>query len=426
MQQDAETDVPKWVLPAEIPFDRMKGHDLEECVYWLLDAMGGKDLEWRTGGTGGGAADGGRDIAATFYTPTPEGEMEPEHWWIECKGRASTVEPDAVKNAVVNAQVNSSLACIVVVTNSVFSNPTRDWVREWQRSHPRPRVKLWDRGTLEKLISNQPGVVLRLFSEALSIEGRLEAMRERFWNRLEYAPMKTLEEFWDARSSLVVGALEQFALLVNEFAHGNIIYRPWAAAASPDELVSTLQLGLVNLPYLVNRSLRLGVENGPIIKTASHLLLAALQRVSAEQIASIVLTQIGNRGDREPSKEVLEILLLPILESLAGEMQDVCGSNCERLMLSDRRALEAGGDPVETYWLRFDPDGQKPDDTPKRVLLLEKTDMPCKVGFPVDKDRSCPLYAMDPTVQNVREFLSVIERVSEFRLAEARATMKKS
>jgi hypothetical protein len=54
----------EWVLPASIPFATLKRRDLEECVYWLLDAMGAKDLEWRTGGSGDGAADGGRDLEA--------------------------------------------------------------------------------------------------------------------------------------------------------------------------------------------------------------------------------------------------------------------------------------------------------------------------------------------------------------------------
>ncbi len=58
----------------------MKGRDLEECVYWLLDAMGAKDLEWRTGGKGGGAADGGRDLEANFYTPGVDGEVEAKKW----------------------------------------------------------------------------------------------------------------------------------------------------------------------------------------------------------------------------------------------------------------------------------------------------------------------------------------------------------
>src|SRR5712675_1141833 len=96
----------EWVLPASIPFANLKRRDLEECVYWLLDAMGAKDLEWRTGGTGGGAADGGRDLEARFYFPAADGELEAQKWWIECKGRSSTVEPDAVKAAVNNAVVS--------------------------------------------------------------------------------------------------------------------------------------------------------------------------------------------------------------------------------------------------------------------------------------------------------------------------------
>src|SRR5260370_5693519 len=66
----------QWVLPASIPFADLKRRDLEECIYWLFDAMGAKDLEWRTGGSGGGAPDGGRDLEATFYTPGSDKEIE--------------------------------------------------------------------------------------------------------------------------------------------------------------------------------------------------------------------------------------------------------------------------------------------------------------------------------------------------------------
>jgi hypothetical protein len=33
-------------------FADLKRQDLEECVFWLMDAMGAKDLEWRLGGKG--------------------------------------------------------------------------------------------------------------------------------------------------------------------------------------------------------------------------------------------------------------------------------------------------------------------------------------------------------------------------------------
>lgn len=133
------TEEKKWVLPASIPFADLKSRDLEECLYWLFDAMGAKDLEWRTGGSGGGAADGGRDLEAHFHLPTADLDMDPQVWWIECKGRAGTVESDEVKSACVNAQARTGLDYLVVATNTQFSNPTRDWVKEFQKKNPHPR-----------------------------------------------------------------------------------------------------------------------------------------------------------------------------------------------------------------------------------------------------------------------------------------------
>lgn len=181
-QDVVEEKIIEWVLPAEIPFAELKAKDLEECVYWLLDAMGAKDLEWRTGGTGGGAADGGRDLEAHFFVPGEDDvELVRQRWWIECKGRMGTVEPDEVKSAVNNALAFEGLDYLVIVTNAQFSNPTRDWVKEWQKKHPVPKVQLWDKAQLERYLSRHPDVVLRLFSKALSLQGRYQAMESRFW-----------------------------------------------------------------------------------------------------------------------------------------------------------------------------------------------------------------------------------------------------
>jgi|SRR5690606_29102769 len=226
-----ETEITEWVLPAEIPFDDLKGKDLEECVYWLLDAMGAKDLEWRTGGTGGGAADGGRDLEAHFFVPGDDGEaLVPQKWWIECKGRRGTVEPDQVKSAANNALAFEGLDYLVIATNAQFSNPTRDWIKEWQKKHPAPKVQLWDRAQLERFLSRHPEVVLRLFSEALSLQGRYQAMETRFWNKLEFVPEGTLADLWKARTEVELTELGVFALTANEIANGSIVHRPWAAA----------------------------------------------------------------------------------------------------------------------------------------------------------------------------------------------------
>lgn len=126
-----------WVIPASIPFEDLKAHDLEECVYWLLEAMGAQDTEWRVGGSGGGASDGGRDLEAKILVPSPDGDLSPKLYWFECKGRKKTLEPDAVKYAAVNAMGYEQVEILVIVTNTTFqtlpltgqnpgTNPTAD------------------------------------------------------------------------------------------------------------------------------------------------------------------------------------------------------------------------------------------------------------------------------------------------------------
>ena len=75
----------QWVLPASIPFADLKRRDLEECIYWLFDAMGAKDLEWRTGGSGDGAPDGGRDLEATSIRPARTRRLNQSHGGLSAR-----------------------------------------------------------------------------------------------------------------------------------------------------------------------------------------------------------------------------------------------------------------------------------------------------------------------------------------------------
>jgi len=417
---DTESQI--WVLPAGIPFTELKARDLEECAYWLLDAMGARDLEWRTGGSSGGAADGGRDLEATFYIPSPDGEMDPQRWWIECKGRKRTVEPDEVKRAVNNATAHDDLAYLVIVTNTTFSNPTRDWVRTWQVRNPRPRIKLWDHESLESLLSKHPAVVLRLFSEALSPAGLLRAAQERFWNKIEFTPVRALRTFWAARTAIDIGPLERFALIANEFAHGSIAERPWGAAASPQALLQATHLSFKNLAYLRVRVADIGVDDKPILAALAHLIVASLQVTNADELATLILKATGPNEGRILSGEAFDMLMGPVLDRLAGEMQDVCTSDCDRLYKSDATTLIGVEDPIRAYLRGLDPGGGSSQTVARDFLRIEKLDGYCKVGYQLNSDRCCPLFQLYPTKKNIREFLAVIERVSEFRIATAKVT----
>lgn len=407
-----------WVLPASIPFADLKSKDLEECVYWLLDAMGGKDLVWRKGGKGDGASDGGRDLEATFYVSSADGKINAQQWWIECKGRKGTVEADAVKTAIINAMARKELAQIVMATNTQFSNPTRDWVGEWQMKHPLPRVMLWDQVTLERYLSDHPQVVLRLFSQALSPEGRARAMESRFWNKLEYVPIKILTDLWKDKENFPIEGMAVFAAIVNEFAHGDITRRPWGAAISPITVIQLLVLGLENVSYLVLRSIKAGTEMQPIVRTIVYLILLALEKLPPDVVTSVIEESIYRGKKAEWPDEARELVLMPIADQLLSEMEDVCTADCQRLIGRERRALVKDKDELDTYWSRFDAKGL-PDDGTHAYVWLEKDDGPCAVGFKVDAEHGCPLIHFRPKTDNLEALLKIVKRVAAFRKNQA-------
>jgi hypothetical protein len=412
-------DYKEWILPASIPFTELKGKDLEECLYWLFDAMGAKDLEWRTGGNGGGASDGGRDLEAHFYTPTADQEIEPQVWWVECKGRSGTVESDEVKRAVINAQAKGGLDYVVIATNTQFSNPTRDWVKEWQKNNPRPKVKLWDSAHLERRLSRHPDVVLRLFSEALSLNGQFQALESRFWNKLEFVTLPTMKKLWAARAKAEFSSMGLFALIANEFANGSITHRPWGAVLSTDSLVDVLHIGLANVPYLLMRASKAGVELTPLIRAFSYLILCTIDQLPAESVAELVFSSI-TRGEPDKFPEnVQSYLLMPIADQLLSEIQDICSADCTRILAFNRQTLTEDKDEVEEYWLRLEPIGIEESKEPKKYLRVESYNEACQVGFPVNQENHCPLFGIEPSVQNFGELLALIKRVAAYRKAQA-------
>jgi hypothetical protein len=412
------TNKPIWVVPASIPFDDLKAKDLEECVYWLLDAMGAQDIEWRVGGSGGGAADGGRDLEAKILVPAEECELAPQTWWFECKGRARTVEPEAVRNAAYIALAYAYVDAVVVVTNSRFSNPTIEWVKSWNNSHAKPQVKLWDRSHLERLISRQPSVALRLFAESLSLEGRLEVMQSRFWNRVEYAPVQVLEDIWEHRGDLNIDGLARFALIANEFANRSIELRPWGTVATTDELISALETALANVYYLYLRIMRAGVNQHPIFRSLTYLILLALQRVRLERVARTIELFLAERDGKVLPDKWVEIFLGPILNNLKDELTEVCVPDCVRVHMIHSGDKTSNGELVDKYWNRFESIPLEKVD--ERVMWLESNGAPCNVGFQVNEVLRCPLISLETDVSNLRAILGIAKQILSVRLGQSR------
>jgi len=228
------------IIPTEIPWNIIKGKELEELLYWLFDEMGAKDIEWRIGGQGNGTSDGGRDLELSFYVSSANGELIKQKWWIEAKGRISTVEPIEVQKAIYNIINKNDVDVLVIATNSHFSNPTRDWVKEWQLNNPKPKINLWEQTELENLCSKNPLSVIRLFSKALSLQGQLEVIRTKFWNYSILSDKPTLIKIWQNRNKLKISHQSLLALVASEINNGNINQRSWGIYAENDLLIETI------------------------------------------------------------------------------------------------------------------------------------------------------------------------------------------
>ena len=403
------------ILPSEIPWKDIKGADLEELLYWLFDSMGAKDLEWRIGGKGLGAADQGRDLELAFFTPVPDGTLTKQHWWVEAKGRTGTVEAGEVREAVFNASGKSHIEVLVVATNTNFSNPTRDWVKEWQRDHPRTIIKLWERTELENLCSKNPLAVIRLHTKALSPQGRAEVATSKLWDYASFSDEPTLKSIWKHRESISIGERTLFALIASEMANGDIGTRSWALTVTDDVLVSTLCNGLLNVLYLAFRANEIGVRQEPIIRAISYLIVVACQRVGPDEVSALLCDVWENVEGEEYPEEVRDSIMEPVLGTLRDELRDICTRDCSRVTTDPVLLQES---EIEAYWDRLSLHKEERPQEDKGIVSIESLKEPCKVGFLVNKEIGCPLCNSNDPHKDINGFIQNVCRVIRFRSSQ--------
>jgi hypothetical protein len=361
------------VLQGKIPWENLKGAILEECIYWLLHSMGARDLQWRIGGAGQGAADGGRDLEATFYLSGPDGDLTPQKWWVDAKGRKRTVEKAAVMAAAHNAQ---GIDVLVIATNAVFSNPTIDWVKDWNSQNKGPKVQLWDRSKIERLLCSHPDVVGRLFSQALSPQGRLEMLRAQFWNHGIRAESSLLKRLWVERKQLNWDTRDRIAVIASEFANGNITERAWGSTLGSEDIMDVFKSALINGPGTFLRLHKAGHGLAEYYEFLAYLLLNMLIRFKTESVAEY-MDSVWKNCEIEFSKDIQEMVIGPMVYRLEQELFDLCMSDCFRVTAKPN-VLNARD--VKDYWERLRVRDVLPK-IEKESLFMEINSVKCKVGF---------------------------------------------
>jgi hypothetical protein len=409
------------VVPTNIPWGDLTGEALEELVFWLADALGAKDLQWRVGATTHHASDGGRDLEATFHTPTPDDDVVAEHWWIQCKGRRKAVDRRLVQDAVADAEGVGGVDVVLVVTNSRFTNPTWDWVKSRGKTHRQPVVRLWDRERLERLLIRHPDVVARAAPEALSLTGRLASLTSQFWNQMYFPGPTDLSALWASRDSLDWDERALVAVTAAEIVNGDVSARPWAAWMNEQELLTSTLTVLINSLFLATRCNRFGIDTHKIIRLAAYLCLASVVRLNTD----LVKTMLTNpwhftEGDPFEPKVLAAMqkhLLNPVIGQIEGELGDVCSRNCLRVSTDVGTLTEAQA--TNSYWDRFIlSDTPPPADSEKSMrLIIQSWEAPCEIGV-IEGEEACPLFD-DETPISAR--LEKIGAIVNLRIAQRSA-----
>jgi hypothetical protein len=405
------------ILPTDIPWSKIEGHELEELVYWLLDDMGAKELQWRKGSIGGTAADGGRDLEATFQVPTPDGEVSVEKWWIQVKGRNKTVEPEAIKNTLNNTTAISGVQILIIVTNTDYSNPTRDWVSSWQHNHPIPKVRLWSRQDLERIISRRPNVIARLFPNALSNQGKISVLSSRFWTQHYFSGSKVLEEIWIHRSSLKFTDKDILALLVSEMANGDVGVRSWVSLLDDEGIEMLLFVALANIPFLTLRAENFGVSQDPLLETVAFIVEFAFAKLEFTRAFSVFNDPMKYAGRKQYPNEASLYIQGIIVNRMKWGLARACSKDCIRVDW-DHEVDDSRSD----FWDRFKHITKNKSQPAKAadLLIIQDTTKLCNAGLILDKNVGCPLCeeldAENLSKDSIREFLNTVKTIIQYRI----------
>lgn len=419
-------DVPTNVVPlvSELNWASVTGQRLEELVWGLLDDMGGREMIWRAGSsTGVTAGDGGRDIEATMFEPGRAGEPMRQRWWVEAKGRASTVKKRHVMDAVLSAVAHSEVDVVVLASNSVFANSANDWVREWNRTHRRPIARLWDRENLAAMVRRAPQVAARVLPEALGTEDRLRLLIERFGDFGEIPSAEDLAYFWNHPEAIqeADSPVEAVALMLHADPSHNWRIRPWSRLLTRDENTA-LEVLAFCFHGLVWRALGKRIRSVPLDRTvevAAHLLVSFIDVLDLAEAAAVAENpfrllvggeEFAQREDADHAWR--DQVVLAVLRRAQLEMAAICGHDCARVT-TEATPFEPAMDS-RRYFERFDGS----DDAQERWLTITTTRIPCVVGLTLSDSGECLVTReLDESYGPTPAFFGDLRKIVQFRRA---------
>ncbi len=406
------------------PIDNLRPDNFEKLAFYLLDDMGFKNLEWRKGGEGVSATDGGRDLSGKYAKVEPDDSIVIENWWIEVKHRSNTLKKSTVQSIVLNSAARKDVDVFAIFTNNVISNSTLDWIKEFQNTHSKPRIVVWQKHDIERILRKYPKTTSMFFPESLTLPEQLEGVKQRFWNQLGYPTIGEVELFWTNLQSLSWDGSKLLPIIIADCAMDGFYVRKWGLVITDELLIDTLLVGLINVPFLSIRFERQGVNQLPFMRGLEYLLQSALIRLDLNKVVDLLLNMF-NYADfsNPPPPELSNMVIHQLLSNVYSNILRNCSHDCERYSFNSSISNEIGS----FYFRKFSSSIENEKDDTKPFVLISLNTIKCKLNlFPIGVH--CALG--DDIPENITErpvlteFLGIIQNVLLKRIAEVTGSSK--
>lgn len=400
-------------LQEELDFSKINPVDFEKLVFHLLDEMGFSNLIWRKGGEGNSATDGGRDLEATFWTVSPAASKE-EKYWFEVKHRSNQLEKSQVQSTILNASGNNSKDNVVIITNKTISNPTLDWIKEFQNTHKSPSVLVWQGHDLELLLLKNPRTLARFLPSSLAFSGRCKVIESKVKNLMLLPSGGELDELWERRGEYHENSFLTLSAIIAEVEYGDLLKHPWGMDLDESSLFSVVVIGMINVYPFVFKCAALNREERVIIDGLSYIVQCLLFRFGAELTANVMFNpEQYLESDHTLPIEFRIMRYEPIFHAIYHDLGIQCSSKyCIK--------LSYGSDKKTDYFLRFVKSAYQ-SKTNDGFLVISSTKHECKLGI-VEKEQHCPLGVSEDapdSIKTLQEKLDFARMVIANRAEEA-------
>ncbi|KZQ13137.1 hypothetical protein A3N51_11410 [Enterobacter kobei] len=392
-------------MQESLDFSKISPSDFENLVFHLLDEMGFSNISWRKGGEGNSATDGGRDLEATFWTIRP-GVSKEERYWFEVKHRKHQLEKMQVQSTLLNAAGNDLKDNVVIITNKTISNPTYDWIKEFQKNNKNPQVTIWQGHDLEIILRKNPRTLARFLPSSLAFSGRCKVIESKFSNILLLPAGGELDELWERRNEIYENPYITFIAILAEVAYGDVNFHQWGLDLNDTTLITVAVTGMLNIFPLIHKLNSLERDQTPIINGLVYIIQCLLLRLGAEITAKILYNPEEYTVSINSISDKFKFLRYqPLFNSIFHTLSVQCSKNhCTKVshLLAERKE--------QNYFDRFNKLIVKDDE--EKTLILSSSKGECQIGL-VKENQYCPLGELDSTPSTFEELFTSLQFLQE-------------